>query len=80
MKLYFSFLFRNDEQTLTLDSLYKKGKVQIQKDLSIERLIKSIKDIKIFFKSNLVTNTNKMQSIRLMTYHILSKDKSIEQL
>jgi hypothetical protein len=32
-----------------------------------------------YFKSNLVTNTNKMQSIRLMTYHILSKDKSIER-
>jgi hypothetical protein len=32
-----------------------------------------------YFKSNLVTNTNKMQSIRLMYYHILSKDKSIER-
>jgi hypothetical protein len=32
-----------------------------------------------YFKSNLVTNTNKMQSIRLMTYHILSKDKSIQR-
>ena len=32
-----------------------------------------------YFKSNLVTNTNKMQSIRLMTYHILSKNKSIER-
>ena len=32
-----------------------------------------------YFKSKIVTNTNKMQSIRLMTYHILSKDKSIER-
>ena len=31
-----------------------------------------------YFKSKIVTG-NKMQSIRLMTYHILSKDKSIER-
>ena len=37
----------------TLKILYEKGKVRIEKDLNVERLIKSIRDLKIFMKSNI---------------------------
>ena len=56
-------LYRKDEEgTLKhLQTLFQKGEQQIEKDFSIEKIIKNLRDLKIAVKSEMLTDELKLK-------------------
>jgi hypothetical protein len=56
-------LYRKDEKgTLKhLQTLFQKGEQQIEKDFSIEKIIKNLRDLKIAVKSEMLTDELKLK-------------------
>ena len=59
----FPCLYRKDEEgTLKhLHTLFQKGEQQIEKDFSIEKIIKNLRDLKIAVKSEMLTDELKLK-------------------
>ena len=50
LKTFFSPILRQTDESLLLKKLRKQGTDRIEKDLSIENLVKHVRDSKIFIK------------------------------
>ena len=53
---------KDEDETLKhLHTLFQKGEQQIEKDFSIEKIIKNLRDLKIVVKSEMLTDELKLK-------------------